>query len=257
MNTADQPDVDERLAAHLRLVLHRVADTIAADLPRSTEPLPGGPARRRSGRRIAVAIAAVVALAGLGVAWNQLDEGEIVRIPTEAALMSGSAEDEGQWWLIPSAVVHPGIGWSTCDPTPAAVDFVSQASNRPGQEWNTGGVVYGEPSASGDLCHDEAAWLANPARFDMGSTRLGPSDDGGDERTAWGYFATFHPTIARLEVSVDDQPAFTVDTVALPERPDGPRFAAFTTPSDTRVVTYRLLTADGTAVVERTSERGG
>lgn len=193
-------------------------------------------------------------LAGLGVAWNQLDEGEIVRIPTDAALMNGSAEEGGEWWLIPSADVHPNVESPVCDPPTAAVDFVSEASNRPGQEWNTGGAVYGE-SPPPPACQDETAWLANPARFSMGSSRLGPSDDGGDETTAWGYSAAFHPTITQIEVTADDHAPFVVDTVALPERPDGPRFAAFTTPADTGQVTIELRTADGTAVLEWTWKR--
>jgi hypothetical protein len=97
-----------------------------------------------------------------------------VSIPTEAALLSGTATGTGDWWLIPSAVVHPSNFTSPCDHIPAAVDFVSEATNKTGQEWNTGGVVYGEPphsgSASAAFCHSEASWLANPARFTMGST---------------------------------------------------------------------------------------
>jgi hypothetical protein len=258
MNTVGDFDNDDRLAAHLRRTLHTVADTVTGgSVDRATVRAAETPVRHRSGRRLAVALAAITALAGLGVAWNQLDEGEIVRIPTEAALLAGSTEEGGDWWLIPSANVHPSQEPPRCDPPPASVVFVSEASNRAGQEWNAGGVVYGEPPAPPDICHDEDAWLASPARFGMGSSRLGPSDDGGDEETAWGYYAAFHPTVTRVLVTADGHAPFAVDTVPLPKRPDGPRFAAFTTPSDTLEVTIELFTADGTRVLEWTSKRGG
>jgi hypothetical protein len=98
-----------------------------------------------------------------------------------------------------------------------------------------------------DSCFTEAGWLADPARFEMGATRLGDNDD---PDSAWGYFAAAHPTITEARVTADQHRPFIVETVPLPERPDGPRFLAFTVPPDTRNVTVDLLTADGTTVTE-------
>ncbi len=258
MSSLDDPDLDDRLSGHLRRTLHAVADTVVDGSP---VPMAAPPAemrgRARSGRRLVAALAAVAVLIGVAIGWNQLDEGEIVRIPTDAAVMSGTADEGGRWWLIPSAIVHPGQRSDGCDPPTAAVDYVSEASNRPGQEWNTGGVAYGEPPAPPEQCHDEAAWLAAPPLFSMGSTRLGPSDDGGDDTTAWGYYLAVHPTITRVRVTVDEDPSSVVATVALPRRPDGPRFAAFTTPADTGTVSIELISADGRIVSKRTWDRGG
>jgi hypothetical protein len=83
--------------------------------------------------------------------------------------------------------------------------------------------------------------------FDMGATRLGDNDD---PNSAWGYFATTHPSITQVRVTADQHPPFIVETVALPERPDGPRFFGFTVPPDTHNVTIDLLAADGTTVIE-------
>lgn len=166
--------------------------------------------------------------------------------PTSTALIAGTTPEGTHWWLIPSAAIHPS---PSCKPPTAAAELVSEATNQPGHEWNTGGVVYGEiiEPTRADSCYDEANWLANPARFDMGATRLGDKDD---PNSAWGYFATVHPTVTRISVTADDEEGFTVDTEPLPRRPTGPRFAAFTVPPDTRNVTLRLLTTDGTAVIE-------
>jgi hypothetical protein len=248
-DTIDDFDIDDRLAAHLRRTLRAVAETVTDDPQEFAPALARDPS---SGRRRwpALALAAVLGATTVGlVAWNRLgDPGEIVRIPTEAALMSGTAEGGGEWWLIPSAVVHPSNFSSPCDHIPAAVDFVSADTNKRGQEWNTGGVVYGEALATQrPFCISEASWLANPARFEMGSTRLGPDNDPG---SAWGYYAVFHPTVTQVEVIADKQRPFVVNTVPLAERRDGPRFAAFTLAPDTRNVTVKLRTADGTTLLE-------
>lgn len=253
MNDVDNFECDEVLEAHLRRTLKSVADTVIDDPEGSAAGDRAQPAvRRRARRSIVGAAVATLVLVVLGVGWQQVGQpGQITRIPTDAALVSGSAAEGGRWWLIPSTVVHPESVEPTCQPAPAAVDFVSEASNRSGDEWNTGGVGYGEPSASSDGCPDEAAWFASPARFDLGSTRLGPSDDGGDGDTAWGFFAALHPTVHRVRVTVDDDATFSVDTVTIPDRRDGPRFAAFTAPPETRQMTVELLTAEG-SVVTRT-----
>lgn len=113
-----------------------------------------------------------------------------------------------------------------------------------------GGVAYGEPPAApaaGEVCPDEASWMANPARFDMGHSRMGPHDD---PHSAWGYYATVHPTVRQVRVVVDDDRPFVVDTKPLPERPEGPRFVGFAVPPGTRHVTVELLAADGSTVIK-------
>lgn len=253
MNTLNDPDRDDDVVAHVRRTLRTVAETVVVEdsLASSTDAV-----RSRPRRVLVVALAGLFAL-GVGVAWNQLDEGEIARIPTESALLSGTADREGAWWIIPSEVVHPGHYPTTCHPVAAAVDFVSAASNRPGAEWNTGGVEYGESSAPPNNCPNEAPWLSNPVHFSMGFTRVRPSNDGGDEHSDWGYFLAAHPRVSEVEVTVDRDQPFVVRTAALPARPDGPRFAGFTVAYDARTVTVKLLDADGQVLSAQTTRPTG
>lgn len=255
MKTLDDRASGDQLDAHLRRTLHAVAETVTDDTIVDTA-VPGSAAvRRPSTRRRALALVALVACGVLGlVGWKAINPDAIVRIPTESAIMSGSAEHGGEWWLFPAQVMSPGFA-SECDPLPASVIFVSAAANQPGDEMNAGGVTYGEAGAS--ICVDPASYLANPARIEMGSMRLGPSNDGGDPSTAWGYFAAVHPTVSEIRVKTDDETELVVSTVTLPGRSDGPRFAGFTTPPDTETGTIELRTADGTTVLVRPLRNGG
>lgn len=128
---------------------------------------------------------------------------------------------------------------------------------RPGEEWNTGGADYGESSAPPNNCPNEAPWLSNPVHFSMGFTRVRPSNDGGDERSDWGYYLAAHPRVSEVEVTVDRDQPFVVRTVALPARPDGPRFAGFTVAYDARTVTVNLLDADGQVLSAQTTRPAG
>jgi hypothetical protein len=236
---------EEHLEAHLRRTLHAVAGTVTDE----ARPLAPAPPRRRPvrrGGRLVFAAAGLAGASGLGlVAWDRWEDGEIRRIPTEKAVMQGRAAEGGAWWLLPSAELHP----QAC---PSSVEMVSAARNRSGDEWNTGGVVYGELVDPRQPCPDQRPWLADPTRFSLGSSSLGTSSDGWDEDSAVGWFGTFHPTVARLRVTDRAGTTSVVDTVALPDDPDGPRFAAFTTPpgaSEGTVV--ELLRADGSVVAER------
>jgi hypothetical protein len=234
---------DELLSDHLRRTLHAVAVTVT-DEPRPEAP----PSRRRPprrGRRLAVAAVGLAGASGLGlVAWDRWEDGEIRRIPTEAALMEGTATSGGDWWLLPSTAVHE----VAC---PAQVEFVSAASNQVGAEWNTGGVGYGEFAGPPQGCPDPAPWLLQPARFNLGSTTVGPSADGWAEDTDIGWFGAFHPTVTHLRVTVPDGTASVVATAPLPDDPDGPRYAGFTTPPGThRGTRVALLRADGSIVLE-------
>lgn len=246
MNSTPAPD-DTILIEHLRRTLHAVAETVADDGQASTlaTAFPFVERSRRKPVRKNIAIAAAMAVAGLGlVAWNTFDDGEIERIPTEAALMHGSTAGF-VWWLIPSeAIGHT----NPCDVSFPGVEMVSSSTNKPGQEWNTGGVNYGRnilddqaPEGGGTFTYDcsnsqnefdEAAWLDDPTLMSVGFTRLGRNDD---PNSPWGAFAAMHPTIDHINVIVDGE---TIDTITKPNDPGGVRYAGFTIPSD--VCTFRL-----------------
>ena len=264
MNTTQAPD-DTALIEHLRRTLHAVAETVTDDeqAPTVAPAVPFDRSRRNPARKN-VAILAAVAVTGLGlVAWNTFDDGEIERIPTEAALMQGST-DGFDWWLIPSAVIGHT---NPCDVPFPGVELVSASTNKPGQEWNTGGVNYGKnilddqaPEAGGTVTYDcsnpqsefdEAAWFNDPRLMNVGFTRLGRDDD---PHSPWAAFAAMHPTIDHINVIVDGETVDTIDTVTKTDEPDGVRYAGFTIPSDVCIFRLDYLEADAqTPVVSRES----
>ena len=230
---------DTDLERHLRQTLAQVASA---------------PISERSSQRgrLVIAAVAVAALAASGLAaWNALGPGEIDRVPVEAAILSGVADDGTEWWLIPTRDV-----FDTCNGEMPGVVFVSGALNRPGLEWNMGGVAYGEPPTSDRACsaYDEAAWLADPARADIAHQRLGPNDDRASD---FGFYATVHPDVAALHVTVDGVRTFEVDTVDDRDPQSEGRFAAFTTPHDARQVDIVLLNRAGDPVTSRTVQLDG
>lgn len=223
---------DEILEERLRTTLHRVADSPTPVRQRRLRPL--------------LAIGLVVVVATGFVAWNALGPGEIDRIPTERAVSSGIADDGTQWWLIPTSAVMDQCGGQM-----PGVVFVSAELNRPGQEWNMGGVAYGEPSTSNFACAppDQANWLNDPTRSSFGHQRLGPNNDPGSDI---GVYGTVHPSIHTIKVTSDVSPPLDVQTVTLPDDPDGPRYAAFTLPHDASRFTLAPVAADGSTITTET-----
>lgn len=229
--TDDLQVLEAELGDRLRLTLHTVAETaVVSDAPDLT--------RRRWGRLAASALAAVVAVGGVAAFFAQNDDA-IVRLPVEEALISGDT-DSGQWWMFPTEAVV-----DTCRANFGVV-LVAEEINKPGQELNAGGVVYGEPPDSNLACapFDQDGWLQIPGRSDITHSRLGFERDD----TPWGVLGTFHPTVAAVRVQVDDTAAFVVATVARPDRPDGPRYVAFVVPTTASTARIELLDEDGSQI---------
>lgn len=231
MNT-DLDTLEAELGDRLRHTLRTIADQpIVHDAP---------PLVRRRWRRVAAITAAALIAVGTAAAFMAQNDDAIVELPTDRALMTGEAAS-GDWWLFPTDAVVDG-----CPSVTAGVVLVAEEINRPGAELNAGGVVYGEPPTSATACapHDEQSWLQDPSRADIGHVRLGfeRSD------TPWGVYGTFHPTIRTVRVQPDGAEPFVVDTVAREDRPDGPRFVAFTLPADTESADLSFVDANGTTV---------
>lgn len=248
----DFDPIDERLDAHLR----RTLITVAATIP-DTDPAALVTFRpRRRPRRLTLAGVAAIAIGALtAVAWNKFDEGEIDRIPVEAAVLSGTS-DGFDWWVIPSAAIEGHT--NPCGEPMPGVEIVSDDANKPGLEWNTGGVSYGEPSGlaiytcNGDEHEvDEAAWLGDPHLSDGLFTRLGDNDN---PNSPWITVFAVHPSVTELEITIDNDPPLDTRTVALPTRPRGPRYAAAALPADACNVTIQFLD-DGTPIAGATVTR--
>ncbi len=238
-DTIDFDPVDEQLDAHLRRTLATVAATIT-----DTTRDPSGtsrPGRRR--RAVSIASVAAIATAALvSVAWNKFDEGEIDRIPVEAAVLSGTA-DGVDWWLIPSAAIEGHT--NPCGVPMPGVEVISDDANKPGLEWNTGGVAYGEPSgiakyrcSADEREVDEAAWLDDPRQVSGLFTRLGDNDN---PDSPWITAFAVHPSVTEIEIRADGGAPIHAPTVALPTRPSGPRYAAATLPADACNIAIQFL----------------
>jgi hypothetical protein len=231
MNT-DLDTLEAELGDRLRHTLRTVAEhPVVHDAP---------PLVRRRWRRTAAITAAALIAVGSAAAFMAQNDDAIVELPTDRALMTGEAAS-GEWWLFPTDAVV-----DACPTVTAGVVLVADEINRPGVELNAGGVIYGEPPTSATACapHDEQSWLQDPSRAEIGHTRLGfeRSD------TPWGVYGTFHPTIRTVRVRPDGAEPFVVDTVARQDRPEGPRFVAFTLPAETEVADIDLVDDDGTTV---------
>lgn len=251
-DTIDFDPVDEQLDAHLRRTLTTVAATIT-DTTRATAGA-SRPRRRRRAVRIA-GVAAIATAALTAVAWNKFDEGEISRIPVEAAVLMGSA-DGFDWWLIPSAAIEGHT--NPCGVPMPGVEVVSDDANKPGLEWNTGGVAYGEPSgiakytcSADELEVDEAAWLDDPSQVSGLFARLGDNDNPG---SPWISAFAVHPSVTEIEIRVDGGAPINAPTVALRTRPTGPRYSAATLPADACNITIRFL-AHGNPITGATVTR--
>lgn len=263
MTRIDDLTIDPDLDAHLRRTLRAVAATIEddpADLALTALPPTGGdhagvrPGRRRPAAAILVAAATVAAVGVGGWVVNRgapaevrvgSPSGQVVDGAPADAMMSGHAEGGGAWWLRPASA--PTADGADCPPT-SWVEFGTEKSHPPG--W-TGGVfgplAYGDDTSTtaADWCKDEAAWLSDRSLFLLLSARTGWRDD---PTSDWGVVAGVHPSVAQLRVTVGDGEAFTIDTVPVPARPHGPRFAAFTADAGATVALVELLRADGDVV---------
>lgn len=228
----DDLDVlEQELGPRLRRTLHAVAG--AADVTEAPRA-----ARRRWQRVAGLALAGAVAIGGVA-AWMAQNPDAIVRLPVKDALMSGDGPS-GEWWLLPTESVV-----DTCTPNPGVV-LVAGEINWPGNELNAGGVSYGEPPHSNRACvpFDEAAWLEDPSRSDFGFMRLGYEHTD----TPWGGYGTVHPTVTAVRISSENTAPLTIATVARKDRPDGPRFVAFSLPADTKRVSVELLDSSGLVI---------
>jgi hypothetical protein len=244
--------VDPALDARLRRTLHAVASTITdAAAPvdieakqhlraQSASMVRTRRDRRKRRRWLAIGLAATVAplaaFTTLAIGPEYVNE-----IPPKDAFITG-VQDGERYWLVPS------FHQDSCGRT-FGVELLMENNNIIGKEWNTAGTTYGEPSEDhaapglGCYVYDEAQWLTDPGRVSALSQRLGGKDRDGD----WITLLAVHPTVSTLRVAHDGGATGDVQTQALPGRPDGPRYAVFTTPARKRQidVSVQLLTTSG------------
>lgn len=132
MNT----DSDRELDRHLRRTLAAVAATV------TDEP---APAPRRSHRRRRLLIAGGVSSAAIPLAAAAVvsfGPEYVDEMPPPDPIISGSIDGE-RYWVVDGRVPE------RCAGGPSGIELIVEENNIVGQEWNTSGTVFGEPSRDG------------------------------------------------------------------------------------------------------------
>ena len=251
MNPLDE--IDPRLEAHLRRTLHEVAHTV----PGVGADARSMPAAREHGARrlrwLALIAAAAVALAAVGgtvqgadsgrsdrviagadEGWQVIGSSRVDKLPPDGVVQSGTA-DGVRWWLVNSFHTD-GCG----QPMPG-LELVREDRNPVGEVWQTTGVPYGEPSSP-----DRPGCFVEPAIAEPDYMWSSVEQVGADRLVTIGV----HPSIVTLVVSVGDGEPFRVSTVVDPDRPVGPRYAAFPAPATAGLITVEGVDSDGSLVAE-------
>ena len=238
----DPLDVDPALAERLRRTFTAVAGTITLERPdeqAARRPPAAPPARGRRKRAGVVAGSAIAALGLAAFAYATIGS-EYVQdgdLPPKNPIASGRL-DGVQFWLVPS--FHRDV----CGRPMPGVELVSAPMNKPGQEWNTGGMAYGEWRESSPGCPavNEAPWLADPSKAAVGWTRLGAADRG-----PWGAMVAVHPSVTSVVVQTMGLEK-RISTAPRADAPRGPRYAALAVPEKSAIVKLLLQDRKGATV---------
>ncbi|WP_107772200.1 hypothetical protein [Nocardioides sediminis] len=138
--TTTRPDDRRDLDQHLRRTLAAVAATVPEQPPVSAQAATKPPRRRWRllvGVGAAVAAVPLAAAAVVGFGPEHVD-----RIPPSDPIVSGSLDGE-RWWIV------DGRDVPRCEGHPSGIEVIAEDGNIVGQEWNTVGYFFGEPTAGG------------------------------------------------------------------------------------------------------------
>jgi hypothetical protein len=185
MNTIDHdPELDQRL----RRALAAVAATVDEDPSPAEEP-------RRSRRRLAITAGATIAALPLAAgAWVQFGPEYVDRIPPANPIISGSLDGERYW-------VVDGREDPACEGSPSGIELIAEEDNTVGQEWNTVGYIFGEPTANG-CAPNEANDPPEHTYYHDGGSTVG---DG----MLWA--GALHPDVDQVRVSLGGDDPFEAD----------------------------------------------
>jgi len=209
MKTLDH-DLDQRL----RRTLAAVAATV------DEESVPVAKPRRRR-RRLAIAAGVTLAAVPLAAgAWVQFGPEYVDRIPPANPIISGTLDGERYW-------VVDGREVPRCEGAPSGIEVIAEENNVVGQEWDSVGYFFGEPTADG--CARRAA--ANPPEDTYYS-------DGGQEiGDGMLWMGALHPEIDQVRATLGGGESFDVETF----EHEGHEFYLLEVPPDTAAFTVEYL----------------
>lgn len=129
---------DLELDRHLRRTLAAVAATVHDEPTRA--PVRTVRSRKRrllAGVGIGIAAIPLAAAAIVNFGPEYVDE-----IPPPNPIISGSIDGE-RYWVVDGRAVEG------CEGSPSGIELIAEEDNLVGQEWNTSGAVFGEPTTDG------------------------------------------------------------------------------------------------------------
>lgn len=133
---------DDELDQHLRRVLAAVAATVQVEPDREAARTTARPRPRRRRRLLVAAGVSVAAIPMAAAAVVRFGPEHVDEIPPTDPIFSGSVEGERYW-------VVDGRDTLQCEDSPSGVELIVEQHNVIGQEWNTTGVVFGDPTKGG------------------------------------------------------------------------------------------------------------
>jgi hypothetical protein len=206
------------LDQHLRRTLAAVAATVREDPADDSAPLPLRPRRHRRlllGTGVTIAAIPLAAAAMVRFGPEYVD-----RIPPEDPILSGTLDGERYW-------VVDGREVPRCEGSPTGVELIVEQHNVVGQEWNTVGAFFGEPTGNG--CAPRLP--ANTPAYSYAS-------DGGlmvGDGMLW--MGALHPDVDQVRVTLGDGEAFD----ATPFQHEGGRYYLLEVPPGTATFTVDYL----------------
>lgn len=192
MSTRSESDHD--LDQRLRRALAAVAETVQ-ERPTTSPAHSSHPPRRRR-RLIVGAGAVVVAIPLAAAAVVGFGPEHVDRIPPANPIISGSLGGERYW-------VVDGRDIPRCEGHPSGIETIAEESNVVGQEWNTFGYFFGEPTADGGCAPRVADSPPDHTYYSDGGQTIG---DG----MLWA--GALHPDVDQVRVSLGRGAPFDAET---------------------------------------------
>jgi hypothetical protein len=226
-----RPDFDHELDQHLRRALAAVAATVT-EVP-TTNATQAARRPRRHRRLIVGAGTAIAAIPLAAAAVVGFGSEHVDRIPPADPIVGGSVDGQRYW-------VVDGRDIPRCEGHPSGIEVIAEESNIVGQEWNTFGYLFGQPTADGGCAPRVTKEPPAHTYYYDGGQTIG---DG----MLWA--GALHPDIDQVRVSLDSDAPFDAETFMH----EGGTYFALAIPPDTATFTVDYLT-DGEVVAPPAGE---
>lgn len=220
---------NSELEQRLRTTLNSVAATVS-EAPQPKAVRSAYRPRRRMAYGIGAALAAVplAAAAVVGFGPEHVD-----RVPPANPIISGIVGDE-KYWIV------DGRESPKCENSPSGIEVIAEDSNIVGQEWNTVGYFFGEPTKN---------WGCAPTSTNEPASNTYYYDGGQEVGDGMLWAGALHTDIDEVKASFDNSEFVAIDTF----KHEGSEYFALEIPSGTSTFTIEYL-VDGQVLTPPTGE---